>query len=511
MSVAPRQAHFFGAKLKGLRKRNGLTLDELSARCVQLNVELAPSTSYLSMMENGKRSPSRDLLDLLARVFGKAPEWFLDDSQDPPTAAPRPGRRSDPIDTAAPLEPAFLFSKGLLQAALPELLAQTGTSGRHFAQLLIRVWQETKQNDFPEIERAAEEAGGRRMPLSVEDLIEICHAHGLRLQWSDGERAADGRTLLRARYEAPGTLIVNRRMNQREERLKYELAFFLGHQVLHGGDGMISPHTASGILGDDMSEQTRPGMAAQDVLYAWRDFECSMFAGALLCPRQPFRQYLMRESHSVTACSKLGVTPAVVMRRMTAVSPYRHWHFFDGYPPGYLRAVYRGNGIALPWGNMSLVPDPCPRWAVFKLLQEDAPTGSAGRAPISQISVMDAGLGPRLYCCHSLHTKDAGHQPHVLSVGIDLAPALEAQGLPAEELIASVASACRRGKGQANLSPAVRDALLTVARVQNIAWIADAAERPATLICPRSGACPLHTPCAGARHEGLGNIDKKAR
>jgi hypothetical protein len=499
MVATPKQAHFLGAKLKTLRKRHGLTLDELSARCVQLDVTAAPSTSYLSMMENGKRTPSAEVLALLARVFGKEAHWFLDDSIDVPGVSPSRSGGAGPapasLSEAMPLEPAFLFSKGLLQAALPELLAQTGTSGRHFAQLLIRVWQETKQNDFPEIERAADEAGGRRMPLSVEDLLEICRRRGLQLVWSDGELASDGRTVLRARYEAPGTLIVNRRMNQREERLKYELAFFLGHQVLHGGDGMISPHTASGILGDDMSEQLRPGMAAQDVLYAWRDFECSMFAGALLCPRQPFRQFLLRESHSVMACAKLGVTPAVVMRRMTAVSPYRHWHFFDGYPPGYLRAVYRGNGIALPWGNMSLVPDPCPRWAVFKLLNEGAQQSQTDRVPTSQISVMDASNGPRLYCCHSLHTEDAGHTPHVLSVGLDLAPALEAQGLPAADLIGSVHSACKRGQGLAVLSPPVRQALRTVAQVQNIAWIADAAEKPATLICPRNGVCPLPTPC----------------
>ncbi len=508
MAALPRQGHFLGAKLRSLRKRNGLTLDELSARCVQLEVEVAPSTSYLSMVENGKRFPSKEVLALLARVFGKESRWFLDDSQEAPGLMPNltAGRsgsgmgRPDTTGETMPLEPSFLFSKGLLQAALPELLAQTGTSGRHFAQLLIRVWQETRQNDFPDIERAAEEAGGRRMPLSVEDLLGICQHHGLKLKWSAGEYAADGRTVLRARYEAPGTLVVSRKLNQREERLKYALAFFLGHQVLHGGDGMISPHTASGILGDDMTDQLRPGMATQDVLYAWRDFECSMFAGALLCPRQPFRQFLLRESHSVTACTKLGVTPAVVMRRMTAVSPYRHWHFFDGYPPGYLRAVYRGNGIALPWGNMSLVPDPCPRWAVFKLLNEGAQPAHEGLAPTSQVSVMDVGQGPRLYCCHSLHTEDAGHTSHVLSVGIDLAPALEAQSLPAEALIASVADACRRGKGQATLAPAVRDALRLVAQVQNIAWVADAAERPATLICPRSGVCPLPTPCAGSRH-----------
>ncbi len=126
-------------------------------------------------------------------------------------------------------------------------------------------------------------------------------------------------------------------------------------------------------------------MGAQDVLYAWRDFECSFFAGALLCPRIPFRRFLIREAHRVAACEKLGVTPALVMRRMTAVSPYRHWHFFDAYAPGYLRAVYRANGIPLPWGNMSLVSDPCPRWAVFRLLQQTP------GAPLCRAEIADLG------------------------------------------------------------------------------------------------------------------------
>ncbi len=186
-------------------------------------------------------------------------------------------------------------------------------------------------------------------------------------------------------------------------------------------------------------------MGAQDVLYAWRDFECSFFAGALLCPRIPFRRFLIREAHSVTACHKVGVTPALVMRRMTAVSPYRHWHFFDAYPPGYLRAVYRGNGIPLPWGNMSLVSDPCPRWAVFRLLQ--TPDAPSVQTPKSQISVMQDGKRARLYCCHSLLTRDALDELHVLSVGVDLLPALDAQGFDGEDIVAAVAESCRRGGG----------------------------------------------------------------
>jgi hypothetical protein len=230
-------------------------------------------------------------------------------------------------------------------------------------------------------------------------------------------------------------------------------------------------------------------MGAQDVLYAWRDFECSFFAGALLCPRVPFRRFLIREAHSVSACRKLGVTPALIMRRMTAVSPYRHWHFFDAYAPGYLRAVYRGNGIPLPWGNMSLVSDPCPRWAVFRLLQQN-PAEPAMQKPKSQISVMQDGKHARLYCCHSLLTRDALDELHVLSVGVDLLPALDAQGFDGEEVVASVAASCRGGGGDGAIPAAAAAAIRAASQVLNIAWIAAALDSPASVICPRSGACP---------------------
>ena len=64
-----RQGHFLGTKLRSLRKRNGLTLDELSARCVQIDAAGAPSVSYLSMVETGKRMPSAEMLDMLAEYF----------------------------------------------------------------------------------------------------------------------------------------------------------------------------------------------------------------------------------------------------------------------------------------------------------------------------------------------------------------------------------------------------------------------------------------------------------
>ena len=485
-----RQGHFLGAKLRSLRKRNGLTLDELSARCVQIDAAAAPSVSYLSMVETGKRMPSSQMLDMLAGIFGREARWFLDENTEVEVA---PVRERGGLQ-AMPLEPAFLFSNELLQNALPELLSQTGTTGRQFAQLLIRVWQETRHNSFPDIERAAEECGGREMPLTLDALLAIGKRHGLHVKWFDDSPAA-GRArkpsgpLVRSRFEAPGSVWINGRLRNQDERLKYELAFFIGHKLLHNGDGVISPHSAmdSGAL-DTVSSTA--GMGAQDVLYAWRDFECSFFAGALLCPRIPFRRFLIRESHSVQAGRKLGVTPALIMRRMTAVSPYRHWHFFDAYAPGYLRAVYRGNGIPLPWGNMSLVSDPCPRWAVFRLLQETPRSTHLPQKPKSQISIMQDGARVRLYCCHSLVTRDARDELHVLSVGVDLSPALEAQGFDAESVVAEVAESCRAGGGDGKIPVQAAAKIRAASQVLNIAWIADALDLQASVICPRSGACP---------------------
>ncbi|MCZ8131492.1 MAG: DUF3612 domain-containing protein [Steroidobacteraceae bacterium] len=496
METQVRPGRLLGSKLRALRKRNGLTLEELSQRCAQRDPRHAPSVSYLSMLETGKRAPSPEVLAIVAAEFGKPSAWFLDGAVEP--AAEPSATADDASIHGTPFEPAFLFQPALLRAALPELLLQTGTSGRTFAQLLLRVWQETQQNDFPDIERAAEAAGNREMPLSVDRLLEICARHGLEVRWLDDDRRRLDRGLARARFEAPGTVLVGRRLSSRESRLKYELAYFLGHKLLHGGDGAVAPIHGDRVDGEEPAAGGTPGLGPRDALYAWRDFECSFFAGALLCPRAPFRQLLVRELHRIAIHRRLGVGPAVVMRRMTAVSPYRHWHFFDAYPPGLLRTVYRGNGIPLPWGNLSLVPDPCPHWAVFRMLKEFSDGGPLPAKPFSQISVMTDGGRPRLYCCHSLVTRDAADAVRVLSVGIDLAPAFEAQGLDAQAITESVWTACR-ARGSAPMPAPAQEALRTVAQVLRIGWLVDALESPARIICPRSQACPRERPCRPER------------
>jgi transcriptional regulator with XRE-family HTH domain len=492
------QSHFLGTKLRALRKRNGLTLEELSARCSQLDPGSAPSVSYLSMIESGKRVPSEEVLGLLASLFQREPRWFLDGN--PEAAAPAVAERAGGA-AGVPLEPAFLFSKKLLQAAIPELLAQTGTTGRQFAHLLIRSHQELSRNDFPDLERSAESIGEGRFPLGAEDLMRLCKHHGLTLRWFDRkpvlarDQDRELRSVVRSFFEAPRTVYLNRELQADPARLKFDLATHLGHKVLHGGDGLKSAHATGGEMGGspEGGAEITTGMNAQDVLHAWRDFECSFFAGALLCPKAPFRRFLTREAYRVEAGEKIQLTPAAVMRRMTKVSPYPYWHFFDAYPPGFLRAVYRGNGIPLPWGNMARATDPCPNWAVFRMLNEGR---SADRG--SQISVLRDGDQSMLYCCHSRRTGDMAGNPHVLSVGIDLVPALRSHGVDAEEVVSSITGECLRHHGEAKIPKGAAEAIKAALKVLNIGWVEDALANPARIICPRSGNCPRTEHCDGA-------------
>ena len=497
MQGSVRNNHFLGAKLRALRKTYRITLEDLSARCAQLDPRSAPSVSYLSMIESGRRNPSQEMLGVIANVFQRKPAWFLDQNAE---LAPVGRQHAAGAPARIPFEPSFLFSKDLLQAAIPELLSQTGTSGRQFAHLLIRSHQELSRNEYPELERTAEKIGGRAFPLTVDDLMALCARHGLEIRWFERKPVLarhnddEVRSVMRSFFEAPGTIYLNKALQSDRARLKFDLASHIGHKVLHGGDGVKSPHATGGEMGEspDSGSPLHAGIEARDVLLAWRDFECSFFAGALLCPKVPFRRFLMRERHRVESRRKVELTPSVIMRRMTKVSPYPHWHFFDAHAPGRFLAVYRGNGIPLPWGNMTQAPDPCPQWAVFRML------GSAQRESSSQISVLRDNDQWQLYCCHTLRMRDMAGNPHVLSVGIDLVPALTSTEGNHEDIAQTIGEDCVRHGGQAKIGQEAVEAIRSVANILSIAWVEEALRHPARIICPRSSRCPRDGQCGPA-------------
>lgn len=502
-----RQSHFLGTKVRNLRKRNHLTMEDLSARCIRINPENAPSVSYLSMIERGKRVPSAEMLEVIAEVFQKPPTWFLDDEPDQEDITPDKGNRGGISGMA--LEPSFLFSRDILQIAIPEMLSQTGITGRQFAHLLIRAHQESLQNHFPDLERAAEDVGKKQLNLDVQDLLDLAKHVGLTVHWIKrtpkqvvDELGISAKQLVTSFFEPPGHVYLNEMLRDYPTRLKYDLAVYIGHNVLHSKDGLKSVLT---IGHTNRWEEETTGTASselnsQDILQAWRDFESSFFAGALLCPKVPYRQLLDRNGYEIDVHKKAGVSPSVAMRRMTVVSPYPHWHYFDAYGEGKLKAVYRGNGIPLPWGNMRTVNDPCQHWAVFRRLANPQSGSSA------QISILNVGNEPRIYCCESVNMTDAAGNNRVLCAGIDLNPAIDAQGGDAVMIAEQLKASCVRQGGSTPIPLPIKRDLKTIAKILNINWIERGIEAEARLICSRGAVCPRNPSCyAGCEETTAGS------
>jgi transcriptional regulator with XRE-family HTH domain/Zn-dependent peptidase ImmA (M78 family) len=491
-----RQSHFLGTKVRNLRKRNHLTIEDLATRCLRINPTVAPSISYLSMIERGKRVPSMDMLRVIAQVFQKDPTWFLDNQPEELDVVPIKGNRGG-INGMA-LEPSFLFSNQILQIAIPEMLSQTGISGRQFAHLLIRAHQESLQNNFPDLERAAEEIGEKKLNLAIDDLMIIAKRLGMEIRWSDqtpqdviDEQGITAKQLVTSFFEPPNTIFLNERMKHYPTRLKYDLAVYIGHRILHNAEGYKTTlsigHTSS--WENLSSTQSLHELNPQDILQAWRDFESSFFAGALLCPKVPFRQLLDRNGYEISVHKKAGVSPSVAMRRMTVVSPYPHWHYFDAYGEGKLKAVYRGNGIPLPWGNMRKVGDPCQHWAVFRQI------ASSQKGSSAQISILQVGDESRIYCCESLNVIDPAGNKRVLCAGIDLNPAINAQGIDALEIANQLKDECIKHNGEANIPQTIQSDLRTIGKILNIKWIERGIDNQAKLICSRGSVCPRKPSC----------------
>tara|TARA_B100000315_G_scaffold260459_1_gene322064 strand:- start:341 stop:1804 length:1464 start_codon:yes stop_codon:yes gene_type:complete len=466
---------------------------------MQVDTTTSPSISYLSLIETGRRFPSQKLLDLLASIFQKEISWFIDDSIRPESL--KKGEDMDGTNRLR-LEPGVLFTKDLLEISIPELLSQANIHGRQFAHVLIRAYQEKNQNQFPDLERIADEISKKRFPLTANQLLKLVHNHGLKIKWfnkhpfkTTDDEGFEVNTFFRSFFEPPNTVFINSQLQIQKNRLKYELALHLAHMILHGGDGILSNHATGGQLGGSPrpSPDQTSHMTQQDILIAWRDFECSFFAGALLCPRQPFRRFLTQKGYDIFAGDQIHLTPSVVMRRMTSVSPYRFWHYFDVYPPNHLRAVYRGNGISLPWGTISPGEDPCQHWAIFKLASDSTKDKTS-----AQLSLLKNYNRSNLYACIATTLKDASGNKHIVSVGIDLAPMMESHGLDSGEIISEIDNACNNNLSKSKIPKSISQDILSASRVLNIGWIEDCLENYTQIICPRSSVCPRHNKCVNA-------------
>ena len=497
--IISRNAHFLGSKIRSQRKALNLTLEDLSIRCIQIDSDIAPSISYLSLIETGNRFPSTKLLELLAEIFQKNINWFLDHSTDKKSKNKLSKYSFERID----FEPNFLFSKQLMKKTIPALLSQSGVSGRQFAHILIRAYQEKNYNQFPDIEKIADSIGNKKLPLRESDLFNIYKKLNLKIVWfnkssfeTNNDFGVKIKSTLRSFYQSKNTIYINEILKKNPFRLKYDMSLYIAHKVLHNGDGQISNHASGGELGGSPSpfEYKSGKIKQKDILYAWRDFECSFFAGALLCPRMPFRRFLSANSYDIFSAKKLNVTLSTFMRRITAVSPYKHWHYFDAYSPGYLRAVYRGNGIRMPWGNIRMVVDPCSQWGVFKMLKL-----SKNKNPLPQISILKEKNRSYIYCSISTIVKDISNTSHILCLGIDLEPFLNKYVQDSESYINDVESLLMKLGGSGRLKKTQSEILIKLSKVLNIGWIAGALDNEVDIICEGSTNCPRTTRCDGMK------------
>ena len=475
------KTHFLGAKIKHLRKSSRMTLEDLCVRCFQIDKQSAPSISYLSLIENGQRKPSDGLLDSICKIFHREKEWFFDQSLLKNNEEDIASEGFESIN----LEPNFLFSKDILGKALPALLSQTGTSGRKFAHTLIRSYQEKNYNQFPYIEKEADLIGKKKFPLSYNDIIDLYKYHNLKIKWFEknpfmtkDDLGQEIKSLFRSFYDGPKYIYINSKMKSHPSRIKYDLCTYLAHKVLHGGDGIVSSHVTGGEIGGSPRPHERKTSTVnqKDILYAWRDFECSFFAGALLCPRMPFRKYMNRVQYDITKYNDLELTPAVLMRRLTAVSPYKYWHYFDAYPPGYLRAVYRGNGMPMPWENFKTTKDSYDQLGVFKHL-----ANLNIKRPISQLSIIKQENSIKLYCSVSLKTNDAAGNPHVICSGIELNEAISMQGYNTEDILNDIYTLCYKNKGSSNLTDSHKKIFTQIGIILNISWVIEAIDLPVNI------------------------------
>ena len=495
--IISRNVHFLGSKIRSQRKALNLTLEDLSIRCIQMDSDIAPSISYLSLIETGNRTPSEKLLKLFAEIFQKNINWFLDDSTDRKSKDKLSKYSFEAID----FEPNFLFSKQLIKKTIPSLLSQAGVSGRQFAHILIRAYQEKNYNQFPDIERIADSIGNKKLPLRENDLIKIYKKLNLKIVWfnkspfeTNNDYGIKIKSTLRSFYESKNIVYLNETLKKDPSRLKYDMSLYIAHKVLHGGDGQISNHASGGELGGSPNPfgHKSEEIKQKDILYAWRDFECSFFAGALLCPKMPLRRFLSANSYNIFSAKNLNVTASTFMRRITAVSPYKYWHYFDAYSPGYLRAIYRGDGIKMPWGSMRMIANPCSRWGMFNILKS-----SKNESPLSQISILKRKNKSHIYCSVSLIIKDISNTKHSVSLGIDLEPFLKKYTDDSSTYIGDIEKSLIKVGGNGKLKKTQSDIINKLSKVLNIHWIADATDNETYIICEKNSYCKKGKCCDG--------------
>ena len=95
----------------------------------------------------------------------------------------------------------------------------------------------------------------------------------------------------------------------------------------------------------------------------------------------------------------------------------------------------------------------------------------------------------------SINMTDPAGNNRVLCAGIDLNPAIDAQGGNSRDIAEQLKASCVNNGGSVVIPRNIKKDLTTIAKILNINWIERGIETEARLICSRGGECPRQPSC----------------
>ena len=386
-------AVIFGLKVHRLRAERGYGLKELSSRA-------GLSPSYLTEIEKGRKYPKADkvmqLADALDTTYDELVSLKLGDDLDPlESLLDSPLVEVLPLGMfgLAPSDIVDLITRAPHEASafirtLADIAGSYDVHVEHFLYSMLRSYQETHDNYFPDIESAvarfAEGHGWNSAPLVPYDaLVEALEADfGITVE-EDGLAPYPDLSGFRSVWIAGARqrLLLNPKLSQRQKA--FQIGREIGYRDLKLKErGVTSSRAEAGSF--------------EQVL---NDFKASYYAGALLIPQDELTRdltgFFARDAWDgqlfLAMMNRYGVTPEMFLYRLTQIVPKRfglkQFHFLrvsHDVATGRFQITkhFKMSGLLMPLGQ-GWHEHYCRRWLAVALLNTLGGNDTAGsEAPV---------------------------------------------------------------------------------------------------------------------------------
>lgn len=440
------ETNLLGAKVKALRRREGITQIDLAKR---LNV----SPSYLNLIENNRRPLTASLLLELAKVFQIDLATFAAGEDDARNAADLLEVFGDPMFdnhgiTTADVREICAASPNIARAILTlyrsyvdartsaETLAErvsdgqeaTGVGSARLPSEEVGDMIQHHMNYFPEVEEAAE-ALMRTARIDSEDVFRgltryLAEAHGIEVRTV---RVADERKAMRRFDPERRMLSLSEVLPPRSRR------FQLAHQA-----GLLTCGALFDRIAKDEAITTPESRALARVALA------NYFAAAVLMPYAPFLDAAKAERYDIELLAhRFGASFEQVCHRLTTLrrpgAEGIPFHLLRIDVAGNISKRFSGSGI-----KIARFSGACPRWNVHAAFL------TPGMIRV-QTSRMPDGVG--YFCIARTIRSDRGgynvpHAMHAIGMGCEIKYAKnmvysDGMDLHNEDAIIKVGVTCR--------------------------------------------------------------------